>query len=47
MLAAVALAALLVGGIQTAVIVSDSDRPSAQDARTALVDTQSVQGVDE
>lgn len=47
MLAAVALAALLVGGIQTAVLVSDNDRPATEDARTALVDVKPVQGVEE
>lgn len=47
MLAAVALAALLIGGIQTAVLVSDSESHSTQDTRTALVDVRSVQGVEE
>jgi len=47
MLAGIALAALLVGGIQTAMIVTDNNAGSAQDHRAPVVEVQKVQTVDE
>jgi hypothetical protein len=45
MLEALALAALLIGGIQTAVIVADDDTASARDSQNPVVEVQKVETV--
>jgi hypothetical protein len=46
MLGVLAAIALVVGGISTAVVVSDSDGLSAQESRTPVVEVQAVESAD-
>jgi hypothetical protein len=43
MLEALALAALLIGGVQTAVIIADDDNVAARDSQNPVVEVQTVE----
>lgn len=46
MLGVLAAIALVVGGVQTALVVSDGDRLAAEETRTPVVEVQAVASTD-